>query len=226
MFRDNFPRSSEVTWKRIRVLIVLPLLFAAAAAAQNQGKSTPEPEGPAPNAAKPLPGLDDPAVSGAHVDSNYLIGANDVLYVQVFENELYTHLYPVSPDGMITLARYPEVKAEGLTRTQLGTKLKEMLSKDIRNPDVNVTVWQVLSKKYTVAGGVKRTGSFPLIQATTVAEAINDAGGFLDAFSNKTDITILRDGKPFAHFNYNDYVKGKHPEKNIFLQNGDTIYVK
>ncbi len=216
-------RSSEVFWKRIAVLIVLPMLFAALAAAQNPAPAT---EPAAPNVPKPLPGLDDPAVSGAQVDlGTYVIGPNDVLNVDVFENKEFSKLYPVRTDGMITVPLFGEMKAEGLTPLQLTRQLTETLKDKLRDPDVSVTVWEVRSKNYTVTGQVKRPGLFPLIRPTTVFEALTDAGGFLDNFSNRKDILILR-GKDTFHFNYNDYLKGKNRDKNIPLQTGDTIVVK
>jgi polysaccharide biosynthesis/export protein len=225
MFRDNFPRSREVIWKRMAVLIVLPLLFTAASIAQSQPQSAPDSEGPAPNAPKPLPGLSDPAVSTIPVDDTYIIGANDVLYITVFHEKDYTGPYVVGPDGVITVPLFGEMKAEGLTKRQLGKQLAEMLSEKIRDPEVSVALYEVRSKKYTVTGQVKHPQAFPLIRRTTVFEAITDAGGFLDAFSNQTDILIMRGAQTF-HFNFKDYVKGRNRDKNIELQNGDTIYVK
>jgi polysaccharide export outer membrane protein len=222
MFRDIFPRSSEVFWKRVAVLLVLPVLFAAVAPAQNPAPGTPAPP---PSATKPLPGLDDPAISGAQVDpGTYIIGANDVLNVNVFHDRDWTGLYPVRTDGMITVATFGEMKAEGLTPRQLEKQLTEVLSEKLKDPEVTVGLYEVRSKKYTITGQVKRPGSYPLIRATTVFEAINDAS-FLDTFANQGDILILRGDKTF-HFSWKDYVKGKNRDKNIPLQNGDTIVVK
>ncbi len=210
-------------WKRA-VLIVLPMLFAVAAFAQQN--PTPATDAPAPNTPKPLPGLDDPAVSGAQVDlGTYVIGANDILNVDVFGNRDFTKLYPVRTDGMITVPLTGEMRAEGLTPLQLTRQLTEALKEKLRDPEVSVTVWEVRSKKYTVTGQVKRPGSFPLVRVMTVFEALTDAGGFLDNFSNQKDILILR-GKDTFHFSYKDYLKGKNRDKNIVLQNGDTIVVK
>jgi polysaccharide export outer membrane protein len=225
MFRDNFRSGSEVFWKPITVLLVLPVLLAAAAMAQSSPKPAPDPS-VAPDTPRPLPGLDDPAVSGAPVDvGTYVIGANDVLNIEVFGSRELTRLYPVRTDGMITLQLFPELKAEGLTPMQLTRQLKEMLAEKFKDPEVSVTVWEVRSKKYTVTGQVKRSGSFPLVRSTTVFEALTEAGGFLDNFANQKDILILR-GKDTFHFNFKDYLKGKNREKNIALQNGDTIVVK
>jgi polysaccharide export outer membrane protein len=215
-----------VFWKQIAVLILLPSFLAVVAAAQGQsGAATPESDKPAPNAPKPLPGLNDPAVSGVPVDDTYVIGPTDVLYINVFHDKDYTGVYPVSPDGMITIPLVGEMKADGLTRRQLGKQLTEALSQNIRDPEVSVTIYDVRSKKYTVAGGAKRPGSYPLTRPITVFEAINEAGGFQDNFSNRKNILIIRGTEQFK-FSFEDYVKGKNRDKNIELKNGDTIYIK
>lgn len=225
MFRDSFSSNSEVFWKRIAVLLVLPMLFAAASLAQNQNQPSSEGAGPAPNAPKPLPGLNDPGVNVVPVDESYIIGPTDVLYINVFHDKDYTGMYPVSPDGMITIPLFGEMKADGLTRRQLAAQLTEALSQNLKDPEVSVTLYDVRSKKYTVTGQVKRPGPYPLTRPISVFEAINDAGGFADSFSNQKDILILRNDKTF-HFSYKDYLKGKDRNKNIPLQNGDTIVVK
>ena len=82
------------------------------------------------------------------------------------------------------------------------------------------------ARQYSVTGEVKRPGDYPLIKnPTTVFEAINQAGGFLDTFANRSDILIIR-GTQRLKFNYNDYVKGKNLDKNVPLENGDTVIVK
>ena len=208
-------------WKHIAVLMAVPMLLAVPAAAQ-----IVTPGSDAPTAPKPLPGLTDPSVSGAPVDlGTYVIGANDVLNIEVFENKDYTKLYPVRTDGMLTIPLFGEMKAEGLTPLQLKKQLTETLSEKLKDPEVSVTVWEVRSKKYTVTGQVKRPGPFPLVRTTTVFEALTDAGGFLDNFSNTRDILILRGDQTF-HFSYKDYINSRHREKNIVLQNNDTIVVK
>src|SRR5580704_12105355 len=154
MFRDNFPRSSEVFWKRMAVLIPFAALFTAAALAQNS--AAPATESSAPDTPKPLPGLSDPAVSGAQVDlGTYVIGANDILNIVVFENKEFTNLYPVRTDGILTIPLFGDMKAEGLTPLQLKKQLTETFSEKLKDPEVSVTVWEVRSKKYIVAGQVK-----------------------------------------------------------------------
>ncbi len=225
-FRDSFPRSCEVIWKRLPVLIVFPFLMCGAGSAQNLG-STDSPAGEtAPDAPKQLPGLNDPSVAGAPVDlATYVIGPNDILNIEVFREKDLSRPYPVRPDGIISIPLVGEMKAAGLTPMQLTRQLTEALSTNYKDPIVTITVWEVRSKKFAVTGEVKRPNTYPLIGKITVFDAINEAGGFADVFANQTDIQIIR-GKDRFKFNYKDYVRGKNTDKNIVLENGDVVYVK
>ncbi len=225
MFRDNFPGSSEVIWKRAWVLLVLTALSVAGLWAQNQSKGGGNDAAPDPP--KAVPGMSDPAVNNAQVDlGTYIIGPNDVLNVAVFREKDWSGYYTVRTDGMITVALVGELKAAGLTPTQLQKQLTEALKEQLNDPQVTVSVYDVRSKTYAVTGSVKRPGTFALIkEPTTVFEALNQAGGFADNFADKKHISIIRGTKRIP-FNWDDFVKGKNLDKNIPLQNGDTVLVK
>jgi len=135
----------------------------------------------------------------------------------------FTGSYIVRPDGKITIPLVGDVQATGLTPERLGEQLKQALSEYITEPDVNVTVTQVNSKKFYISGQVAKPGEFPLVLPTRIFDALSNAGGFRD-FANKKKIVIVR-GAERIHFNYLDMLKGRNPEQNIFLENGDTIIV-
>jgi polysaccharide biosynthesis/export protein len=167
-----------------------------------------------------------PETTGLAIDpKSYVIGPEDIILIKVWREADFTGPKGVRPDGKITLPLVGDLQAAGLTPDRLAVQLKQALSEYVKQPDVTVEVMQVNSKRYTITGEVNRASAFPLVVAIHVFEAINIAGGFRD-FANKKDILILRaDGKRF-HFNYQDYVKGKNMDKNILLENGDTIIVK
>ena len=211
---------------RCKILVLSTALACGWAWAQNSRpadeakKSAPKVEPPKASLTNPIP-----AAGGAAVDPNvYVIGALDVLYVKVFRDNDFSGDYLVRSDGKITLPLAGDMQAEGLTPDQLTGKLRDALSQWIIKPDVNVIVQQVNSKMYTVAGEVNRPTKYPLVRETRVFDAVNEAGGFKD-FANKKDIIIIRGTQRF-HFNYEDVKKGKKPEQNIPLQNGDTILVQ
>jgi polysaccharide export outer membrane protein len=178
---------------------------------------TPEAKPVVPNA-KPGPDLPiDPRT--------YVIGPEDVLFVQVWREQDLTRQVLVRPDGKITLPLAGEMQAAGLTPQQLGENITEGLSKFMIKPDVMVSLQSSGSKKYFVTGEVNRSGSFPLVVPTTIMEALSSCG--FREFANEKNITIIRaGGSQRLKFNYSDYVKGKGKQKNILLENGDIVVVK
>ncbi len=172
------------------------------------------------------------APGAAPVNSKtYMIGAEDVLGILIWQNRELSSSYRVRPDGFISMPLIGEVHAAGKTPETLGQEVQELLAKGgfLRNPNVTVQVMEVNSRKYYINGEVNRTGSFPLVVPTTVLEALSQAGGFRD-FANKSKIEILRikpDGKVESHrFNYKEVIRGKNLKQNILLEPGDQIIVK
>ena len=161
---------------------------------------------------------------GAAVDPNtFLLGAEDIIFVSVWRDPDFTRAHIVRPDGKITLPLVGEVQAAGITPVQLGKAITEKLSTIMKEPKVDVSVTQVNSKRYYIQGEVNKAGAFPLIVPTTVLEALSNCGGFRD-FANKKNIVILRKGQRLK-FNYNDVIKGKNMEQNIYLEPGDYIII-
>lgn len=146
-----------------------------------------------------------------------------MIQVRVWREPEVSGTFTVLADGKISMPLVKEIQAAGMTPFELEKQITEKLSTFIQRPDVNVTVVSVQSKKYSIIGSVNRTGSFPLVGPTTVLDALAGAGGFHE-FANTKKITIARGAKRLR-FNYNEVLKGKHPEQNIQLENGDLIIV-
>jgi polysaccharide export outer membrane protein len=163
------------------------------------------------------------AVPGSADAKPYVIGPLDMLYVKVWNNPNLTGVVNVGPDGMIGLALIGQLKADGLTASQLTDVLKTKLSDWLENPEVSVDVSRVLSKKFYITGGVNRPGPYPLTGKTTVFEALTSAGGFT-GFARSNKIYILRGTKRF-NFNYKEVAAGKKMGQDIDLEDGDRIFV-
>ena len=206
-----------------RVLLVLSLgSLQLAAQDRNPDRNTP-PQPTKIEAPKPLTGAAAESTSAGVDPHNYVIGGEDVLFIRVWREMDFTGSYIVRPDGKITIPLVGDLQAGGLTPEKLGEQLKQALSEFITTPDVSVTVSQVNSKKFFITGSVGHPGQFPLILPTRIFDALSNAGGF-QAFANKKKIVIVR-GAERIHFNYLDVLKGKDPDQNIFIENGDTIIV-
>lgn len=180
------------------------------------------------------PGAEDEALKKMQAQAEvaadshqYVIGAEDVLYIHVWKEEALTRTVPVRMDGMISLPLVQEIKAEGLTPDQLKEALTRRLKEFIEDPNVFVTVTEANSFKVYVSGQVKTPGVYRLRSQTTIVQIISMAGGFTD-WANQKKILVLRkeDGKERRiTVNYQKIVKGDDPEANIILKSGDTIIV-
>lgn len=154
----------------------------------------------------------------------YVLGANDVVGVTVYGDNTVPGTYAIGPDGRISMPLIHDFTVIGLTIPQLQQLITEKLSAFYNDPVVNVQLLRNNSKKYTIIGGVGKPGPYPLLQETSVLDALAADGGFHE-FANEKDIVIRRGTKEF-HFNYKDAMKGKNMKQNINLQDGDIIVVK
>ena len=170
---------------------------------------------------------DDTPKKAATADPNYVIGAQDVLDINVWKEPDVSRVVPVRPDGKISLPLLNDVQAAGLTPDQLAAKVTEDLKKYVTNPQVTVIVTAINSQRVYILGEVTRPGAFPLLPGMTVLQALSSAGGFTQ-FAKVKNIFVrrLQDGKESKYlFNYKDVINGKRPEQDILLKAGDTIVV-
>jgi polysaccharide export outer membrane protein len=159
-------------------------------------------------------------------DNTFVMGPEDQIEITVWADNRIGGPYLVRPDGRISMPLLGDVQAAGRTPLSLASDIGDLLKqKDIiRRPEVNVKLLQVRSRKYMINGEVLKTGEFPLASPTRVMDALVNAGGFKD-FANKKDIVIIR-GAERLKFNWNEVVKGKKTDQNVFVQPGDIIIVK
>jgi polysaccharide export outer membrane protein len=209
---------------------------AAREAPANQAPASPAPAvaapavgagGESPPTGKPPAEGKTPAAQAAANPAGgkapYVLGPLDVISVKVWNNPNLSSPLDVGSDGMISLPLIGQVKADGLTAQQLKEVLAGRLGEFLNSPEVDVQVLKVNSKRFFVYGEVGRPGEFPLVEATTVMDALSQVGGFRD-FANTKKIYVLRGSQKF-NFNYKDVSKGKNLEQNILLQSGDRIFV-
>ncbi len=169
-----------------------------------------------------------PVARTAHSDSSYVIGANDVLAINVWKEPDISRSVPVRSDGKISLPLVGELTASGQTPLQLEQEIAKRLQNYISGPEVTVIVTDSKSQKINIMGMVSRPGAYLLTSATTVLDSIAMAGGFKD-FAKQKSIYVLRQAPDGTQqrlpFNYKEVIKGKNPEQNIRLQAGDTVVV-
>jgi len=219
--------TEPMTAHRITAVLTLLVVVSMGAFAQTGSASQP----PAPSVAQADKQASETKAEGsraAHSDSSYVIGANDVLAINVWKEPDISRSVPVRSDGKISLPLVGELQAGGETPRQLEQEITKRLQSYISEPEVTVIVTASNSQKVNIMGMVSRPGAYLLTSSTTVLDAIAMAGGFKD-FAKQKSIYVLRqapDGtQKRVPFNYKDVIKGKNADQNIRLQAGDTVVV-
>ncbi len=160
--------------------------------------------------------------------SNYRIGADDVLTINVWHEPEVSRNVPVRPDGKISLPLVGDVQAAGLTPTELQNELEARFSKYLTDPAVSVIVSEIRSQRINVLGEVFRPGTYALVPPMSVIDAIAIAGG-LKEFAKANKIYVLRTQpngqREHIKFQYKNVLKGKRGSKDLLLQTRDTVVV-
>jgi polysaccharide export outer membrane protein len=161
-------------------------------------------------------------------DNEFVIGNGDVLNISVWKQPDLSRSLPVRSDGKISLPLIGEIQASGETPLKLEGAITAKYQPYLNEPEVTVIVEQINSQKFNILGRVAKPGSYPLVNRTTVLDAIALAGGCRD-FAKQKAIYILRrhpDGSESKLlFNYREVIKGKNTAQNIDLQPHDTVVV-
>jgi len=166
--------------------------------------------------------------AGIAIGSDFVIGAGDVLMVNVWRETEISRTVPVRPDGKLSLPLVGDVIANGRTPKQLEEEITQRLHGYIANPQVTVVLQEVKSKKVNILGQVAKPGTYDMRPQMTVLDAIALSGGLKD-FARVRKIYVLRvdeNGTPRRYrFNYKDVIKGRKLAQNIQMQSRDTIVV-
>ena len=133
----------------------------------------------------------------------------------------------VDPSGNICIHLAGEIKAAGLSASELRLEVTRRLSEFFVNPRVALNVETIRSRKVHVLGEVGDPGTFPLDAKMFVLEAISRAGGFTNDANSKS-VLLVRDQSGAAEVTALDLtgvVKTGRLDQNLYLQAGDLVYV-
>lgn len=179
------------------------------------------------HAQKPSSSKDGDSAPAMKLDSEYRVGAGDIVEISVWKEPDVSSTIVVRPDGKISVPLINDFMVSGMTPTEIQNLITEKLTPFIKSPNVTVTVKEIRSKKVYVLGQVGKAGSYEVHQPTTVLQIITEAGG-LAPFAKQKSIYVLRNesgSQKRMDFNYKDVVKGKNMAQNIVLIPGDTVVV-
>lgn len=159
--------------------------------------------------------------------SSFILGSGDEIAINVWRHEDLKRTVQIDPSGNIYVPLAGEVEASGLTISQLREKIASGLSKYLVDPQVDINVSSLKSRKVHILGEVKSPGTFTLDQKMLAWEAISQAGGFTTD-ANQKEVLLVRNENGVARvaaLNIHDMLKTGRIDQDIRLRSGDVIYV-
>lgn len=124
--------------------------------------------------------------------SEYRIGANDLIEINVFQVEELARTLRVNTQGQISLPLIGSIQAGGRTVSELEREIAARLAqKYMQNPQVSIFVKEFTSQRVTVEGAVRKPGIYALTGKTSLLQALAMSEG-LDSLANPQGIVIFR----------------------------------
>ena len=163
-------------------------------------------------------------------EMEYIIGAGDALQIYVRDNPDLSVELPVRPDGKISVPMVRDVRAAGMTPSQLADDLEESLSEFIRSPNVTVMVTSFVGAyddQVKIIGQAMEPQAVPYRDGMTVLDALIQVGG-LTQFAAGNRARLVRGGRADSEtvrVRLNDLLNDGDMRQNLPLRPGDVIVI-
>lgn len=166
---------------------------------------------------------------------NYRIGANDTLFITVWDHPELTipggqqqastaNARVVRDDGTLFYPFIGNVKVAGLTLEELREIIAQRLARYIEQPQVDVNVIEYNSQKIIVSGAVMNPGFIPVdAQRLTLLQGIGLAGIDPER-ADLSNLILTRDGTAY-NLDYDRLTSSASSIGDVYLRAGDKLHL-
>jgi polysaccharide export outer membrane protein len=180
-------------------------------------------------AAKPgrVDGLGNPLLGGER-HPLYRLRTSDVLQVTFTVSPEFDQTLTVQPDGYVTLKDAEMFFAQGLTLAEFREAVQWAYRGYLHQPQVAVALKDFEHPYFIVGGEVGRPGKYELRSDTTVAEAVQVAGGFTSQAKHSQVVLFRRVNDDLSEarlLNLKKMLKENSLREDAHLRSGDFVFV-
>jgi len=166
-----------------------------------------------------------------------LLGAGDLLNIEIFEAKELNTKARISSRGFVTLPLLGQLKVDGLTAREAETRIEELYrEKYIKDPHVSIFVEEHFSQRVNLVGEFKNPGTHDMVSKQRLLDVMALGGGLTEFAGRVAQIrrgpgTIKPDGdggqevKDVVYVDLEDLLEGGKGEFNVEIKGGDTIFV-
>jgi polysaccharide export outer membrane protein len=171
------------------------------------------------------------AVRDVPTSADYPIGPQDLLEVSLFNIDATDGIpnkvqVRVTNNGFITLPVVGQLRAGGMTRTELEQHLRQAYGRFMHDPDVGVALAENQSKSVSVLGAVQKPGVLPVTGHETLRRLLSMAGGLTKEAGMFVHLSrqTTEEEKTYV-ISLDDLAKDNSGKFNLPVRTGDFINV-
>src|SRR5579862_1259308 len=158
----------------------------------------------------------------------YRLQPSDVVEVSFTVAPEFNQTLTVQPDGYVMLKDAGPVEAEGLTVPEFSQAIQKAYQGYLHDPEPGVALKDFERPYFVVGGQVGKPGKYELRSDTTVAEAVQIAGGFTPEAKHSQVVLFRRVNEDLMETRVLDLkkmLKQSSLKEDAHLRPGDLIFV-
>lgn len=161
--------------------------------------------------------------------SNYVIGPDDQLLIDIYGQSEAFHSLTVTPEGNIVIPYVGVVSVNGLTMEAATARIEQRMAAvypaiETGDTRILVSLGNIRTIKVVITGEVKTPGTYSLPSVATIFNALYLSGGPSERGSFR-DIRLIRGGKEIATLDIYDVLMNGTFDDNLGLRDQDVLMV-
>ncbi len=164
------------------------------------------------------------AIDAMPVGANYILGPGDGVSLTTWGAINLRQELTVDRNGDLMIPKVGPVRVWGLPFDKAKTAVSDAMNRYFRNYEMSLTLGKLRSIQVYVVGEVEAPGNYPVSSLATVINALAAAGGPSHNGSLR-GVRVTRGDQSVATVDLYDMLLSGDRNKDVQLQNGDTIFV-
>ncbi|WP_217532921.1 SLBB domain-containing protein [Vibrio metschnikovii] len=163
-------------------------------------------------------------VSDVPVPSDYRVGPNDEIIVQLFGKDNSTHRLRVNREGVINFPSLGPISVAGLSFSEVRASLMQRVQEQMIGVRSDITLGELRSMQIFVMGDAYKPGAYTVSALTTISQAIYYSGGFSESGALR-NVQLKRNGQVLRTLDLYDLLLKGDSRNDERLMPGDVVWI-
>ncbi len=193
-----------------------------------------------PELINPIENFPQPSrTSGANLNTDYVLGGGDTIFIDVFQVPQYSGNYQIPIDGNIAMPLVGRLSLQGLSLSEASDRISAAYAQYLRRPLINIRLINTRPVNVFISGEVNRPGSYTVVltpgvtggggiisgvQYPSLIQSIQQAGG-ITLTADLSRVILRRTSKADSIVNVRQMLQNGDRTQDPILRDGDSIFI-